>query len=97
MDPDSEHFENQTDVEGQSPPKIIKTEYGSNAKIKLDMVMPKIEENTQDRSVGEMDKKPNMQKTIVQISPEEKCNAETFEAKDKSVYLEGVKQNQKIL
>ena len=43
MDPGSKHFENQTDVEGPSPPIIIKTEYGNNIKIKLDMVMPKKE------------------------------------------------------
>ena len=64
MDPDSQHFENQTDVEGSSPPEIIKTECGNNVKIKLKMVMPK-REHTEDRSVEEMDKKPNMQKAIV--------------------------------
>ena len=91
MDPDSKHFENWTDVEGPSPPKIIKTEYGNNVEVKLNMVTPKREENTEDKSVGVMDKKANLQKAIVQISPEEKCNAETFEGKDKSVYLEGIK------
>ena len=93
MDPDSEHFENQTDVEWPNPPKIIKMEYGNNVEITLDMVMPKMEENSEDTSFGVMQKKPNLQKEIVQISPKEKHNAETFEAKDKSVYLEVVKQN----
>ena len=42
-------------------------------------------------SCNKMDKKLSMWKAIVQISPEQKCNAETFETKDKSVYLGGVK------
>ena len=37
-------------------------------------------------------KKPILRKAIVKISPEDKCNAETVDEKDKSVYFEGVKQ-----
>ena len=53
--------------------------------------MAKREENNQKTSVDVMDKKPKLQRAIVEISPAEKLNAETFNAKDKSVYFEGVK------
>ena len=91
MDPDSENYENQTDVKGASSPKIIKTEYGNNVKIKLEMAMDKKEENTEETSLGVMDKKPKLKRAIVQIAPEEKLNAENFDDKDKSVYFKGVK------
>ena len=39
-----------------------------------------------------MDKKPKLRRSIVQISPEEKLNAETFNKKDKCVCFKGVKQ-----
>ena len=95
MDPDSEHLENWTDVEQGNAPKIIKTEDGNSVVITVDMVMPKTEQNSEDTSFDVMDKKPSLQKAIVQISPEEKCNAKTFEAKNKSVYFEGLNKDQK--
>ena len=45
------------------------------------MATAKREENSQETSVGVMDKKPNMRRAIVQISPEEKLNAEMLRIK----------------
>ena len=85
-------FEKQNNDTGRSPPKIIKTEYGQNVEIKLEMAMAKREENNQETSVAVMDKKLKLHGAIVEISSEEKLNAKTFNTKDKSVYFEGVKQ-----
>ena len=49
------------------------------------------DQNIEEASLGVMDKKPKLRRAIVQISSEEKCDAETFDEKDKSVYFEEVK------
>ena len=53
------------------------------------MAMAKKEEKPEETSLGVMDKKLKLRGVIVQISPDEKLNAETFNDKDKFVYFEG--------
>ena len=91
MEPGSENNENIIDGEGSSTGKIIKTEYGNNVEIKVEMAMATNSKSIEEPSVGVIEKKLILRKAIVKISPEDKLNAETVDEKDKCVYFKGVK------
>ena len=91
MEPGSENKEKVTNGKGSSTGQIIKTEYGNNVEIKVEMAMATNVQSIEEGSVGVIDKKLTLKKAIIKISPEDKLNAETVDEKDKSVYFEGVK------